>query len=80
MISAHLDCVEPCRGVEPKVADGLVFSAGETVLGADDKVGLASAIECIRRLVEGARPYPTVRCVFTVQEEIGLVGAKHLRA
>jgi tripeptide aminopeptidase len=80
MISAHLDCVEPCRGVNPKVADGLVFSAGETVLGADDKVGLASAIECIRRLAEGERPYPTVRCVFTVQEEIGLVGAKHLAA
>lgn len=80
VLSAHLDCVEPCRGVKPAVRDGIVFSQGDTVLGADDKAGLAAAIECVRRLAETDGDYPTIRCVFTVQEELGLVGAKALAA
>lgn len=78
VLSAHMDCVDPCIGVEPVIRDGVVFSSGETVLGSDDKAGLAAAIECIRILAEDGRPHPTVRCVFTVQEEIGLTGAKNL--
>jgi tripeptide aminopeptidase len=77
-LSAHMDCVMPCRGVEPYVEDGVVRSAGDTVLGADDKAGLAAAIECARRLTEDGPPHPTIRFVFTVSEEIGLVGAKAL--
>ena len=78
--SAHMDCVEPCRGVEPIVAGDTVSSTGETVLGADDKAGLATAIEACTRLVESGEPYPTLKVLFTVQEEVGLVGAKHLSA
>lgn len=78
ILSAHLDCVEPCRGVEPVVRDGVVFSSGDTILGSDDKAGLAAALECVRRLSEGGGSRPTVRCVFTVQEEVGLRGAKAL--
>lgn len=80
VLSAHMDCVEPCRGVEPVLSEGTIFSAGDTVLGADDKCGLAAAIECVRRLAEDGRPHPTIRCVFTVQEEVGLTGAKALCA
>lgn len=78
VLSAHLDCVQPCEGVEPVIAGGIVTSAGETVLGADDKAGLAAAIECVRRLGERDGARPTVRCIFTVQEECGLCGAKAL--
>jgi tripeptide aminopeptidase len=75
-----MDCVEPCRGVEPRVIDGVIVSAGDTVLGADDKVGLAVAIEAIRCLSESGEEHSTVKAIFTVQEEIGLHGAKHLSA
>jgi len=77
-LSAHMDCVEPCRGVVPRVSEGLIVSAGETVLGADDKVGLAAAIEVLRCLAESGEDGPTVKAIFTVQEEIGLHGAKQL--
>ncbi|PKQ16212.1 MAG: peptidase, partial [Actinobacteria bacterium HGW-Actinobacteria-7] len=80
VVSAHMDVVEPCLGVEPVVQDGRVFSAGETVLGGDDKSGLAVAIECVRHFSESGEPHPTVKCVFTVKEEVGLVGAKQLGA
>ena len=79
-LSAHMDCVEPCRGVEPSVADGIVSSTGETVLGADDKAGLAAALEACERLVESGAPHPTLKLLFTVQEEVGLTGAKYLTA
>jgi tripeptide aminopeptidase len=78
VLSAHLDTVEPGRGVDPVVSDGTVFAAGDTVLGADDKSGLAAAIECVRVYAAANVPVPTVRCVFTVQEEVGLLGAKAL--
>ncbi|TLM98071.1 MAG: M20/M25/M40 family metallo-hydrolase, partial [Actinobacteria bacterium] len=78
VLSAHLDTVEPAGGVEPVVRGGVVLSAGDTILGADDKAGLAAAIECVRRLAESDGPRPNVRCVFTVQEEVGLTGAKAL--
>lgn len=79
-LSAHLDVVEPCRGIEPVVTDGVIVSAGPTVLGADDRSGLAAIIESVRRVSESSRPHPTIRVVFTVLEETGLVGAKALHA
>lgn len=80
VLSAHMDCVEPCRGVEPVVEDGVVRSAGDTVLGGDDKVGIAAIIEAMRRLMAEDGPRPDVRVVLTVSEETGLTGAKALAA
>jgi tripeptide aminopeptidase len=80
MLSAHLDCVEPCRGVEPVVRDGVVYSAGETVLGADDKAGIAAIFEGVRRVIEDGAERGDIRVVLTVAEECGLKGAKALDA
>lgn len=79
-LSAHFDVVEPSEGVEPVIRDGLILSAGDTVLGSDDRAGLATAIEAVRRLAADPAPRPTIRVLFTVQEEVGLVGAKALDA
>lgn len=78
VLSAHMDCVQPCEGVEPVVEAGIVRSAGETVLGGDDKVGVAAILETARRLIESGAKRPALRVVLTVAEETGLVGAKAL--
>lgn len=78
VLSAHMDCVEPCEGVEPVVRDGEVFSAGETILGADDKCGIAAIIETVERIAEESRPHSEITVVLTVGEEKGLMGAKAL--
>lgn len=78
VLAAHMDCVAPCRGVEPHVADGIVSSVGDTVLGADDKAGIAAIISAARTTVAQGGPRPTLRVLLTVQEEIGLRGAKAL--
>jgi len=78
VLSAHLDTVEPGRGIAPAVDGGVVRSSGGTVLGADDKAGVAAILEALARVAEQARPHAPLRVVLTVQEEKGLVGAKAL--
>lgn len=77
-LSAHMDCVDPCTGVEPIIEGGVVRSAGDTVLGGDDKVGVAAILEAIRRLSESGEPHAGVKVLLTVGEEQGLNGAKAL--
>ncbi len=76
LLSAHMDCVQPCEGVEPMVDGGVIMAAGATVLGADDKAGVAAILEAIRRVVERGRPHAEIRVILTVAEELGLRGAK----
>ena len=78
LLSAHMDCVEPCRGVEPLVRDGVITSAGETVLGADDKAGIAAIFEGVRRVIESGAEHGAMHVILTVAEECGLRGAKAL--
>jgi len=73
-LGAHADTVKPGVGIEPVVDDGVIRSKGETILGADDKAGLAAIIEAVRT----AARRPVVDIVVTRGEEVGLVGARHL--
>ncbi|MDR2035206.1 MAG: M20/M25/M40 family metallo-hydrolase [Coriobacteriales bacterium] len=79
--SAHMDSVNPCLGIKPLITNGVIHTDGTTVLGGDDKVGIAAILELIRCLAEGAsagEPHPEIRVLFTVAEETGLLGAKAL--
>jgi tripeptide aminopeptidase len=78
LFSAHMDCVQPCVGVKPKVENGVIRSDGSTVLGSDDKSGVATIMEMLRCLHESDMPHGTVEAVFDVAEEIGLLGANHV--
>ncbi|MCF6289513.1 MAG: M20/M25/M40 family metallo-hydrolase [Desulfobacterales bacterium] len=76
--NCHLDTVQPGEGVAV-VREGDRFSSrGETVLGADDKSGIAVLIEVIRALRENKIPHGPVEFIFTTGEEIGLLGVKAL--
>lgn len=75
MLNGHTDCVNPCVGVRPVVVDGVVYSSGDTVLGADDLAGVAAIIEGVRRILESGKPHRAAELLFTTQEEIGLRGA-----
>ena len=76
--SAHMDCVQPCIGVEPVLDGDVVRSAGETVLGGDDKAGIAMAIEALNHLEEESIPHPDIYLVFSICEESGMFGAKNI--
>jgi tripeptide aminopeptidase len=77
MLCAHLDTVPHHDPIEVVLADGVYRSAGETILGADNKAAVTVLVEMAARAVE--RPPPLgLELVFTVAEEDGLRGAKEL--
>jgi tripeptide aminopeptidase len=78
MLAAHMDTLMPGRGIKPVVKDGVVRSDGTTILGADDKAGVTVILEVLNTIVDQQVPHPPVEAVITVQEEVGLVGAKGL--
>jgi tripeptide aminopeptidase len=78
LLSAHMDTVMPGRGIKPIREKDRIRSNGATILGADDKSGLAIILEVIRTLRERKLPHPSIEVAFTTCEETGLLGAKHL--
>lgn len=78
LLCAHMDTVEPGTGVRPIVDGDVIRTDGTTVLGGDDKSGVAIICECIRVCRDRRIPHPPIEVVFTICEESGLLGAKHL--
>lgn len=78
LFSAHMDTVTPGEGVKPIVKDGVIYSDGTTVLGGDDKAGIAAILEGIRVIKENNIEHSDVEVVFSIWEEGGLFGAKYL--
>ncbi|MFH1736764.1 MAG: M20/M25/M40 family metallo-hydrolase [Actinomycetota bacterium] len=78
LFAAHLDTVGPSLGIEPVIKQGVIRSAGRTVLGADDKMGITAILEVIRTIQEKGLKHPPLTAVFTVAEERGLLGARAL--
>jgi tripeptide aminopeptidase len=76
--STHMDTVQPGEGVLVRRSGDLFTSAGDTILGSDDKSGIAACIEALRLVQEHHLAHRPVELVITTCEEIGLVGAKAL--
>ena len=85
--SAHLDTVKPCAGIEAVIEQRhicddvtcrmaeVVCSAGETILSADDKAGIAAIFEGLRSVLESGTPRPDITVLLTTCEEQSLLGA-----
>jgi tripeptide aminopeptidase len=78
LLSAHMDTVGTDTGIQPVIKDGIIRSDGTTILGADDKSGVAVILEVLRALAEDGLAHPPLEVVITVSEEQSLVGAKAL--
>lgn len=74
LLSCHADTVKPGIGIEPVIDDGIIRSKGDTILGADDKAGIAEALEVLRV----AEVRPKVELAISRQEEVGLLGVKSM--
>ena len=78
ILSAHMDTVEPGRGIQPLVDGDRIYTDGTTILGGDCKAGVAAIIEALESILEDNVEYNAVEVAFTREEEIGLVGARNL--
>jgi di/tripeptidase len=75
-IAAERGLVIPAERLAAYVGDLLVTSDGHTLLGADDKLGIAEVLHAIRALLVQGVPHPNLYVAFYSDEETGLQGAK----
>lgn len=78
LLAAHMDTVVP--GINIKAVRGqdeVIRSEGNTILGSDDKAGLAAILEAYDVIIEKQIDHPPLELLFTVSEEQGLLGAKN---
>jgi tripeptide aminopeptidase len=78
LLSAHMDTVVPGEGIVPILDGDILRTNGRTVLGGDDKSGVAIICEVMRVMKENRLPCSDIDVVFTICEEAGLIGAKCL--
>ena len=76
--ACHMDTVSPGRGVEVYRTGDIFSSRGNTILGGDDKSGIAAIVEMIRVLHEDKLPHGPIEILLTTCEEVGLLGAKNI--
>ncbi len=76
--NCHMDTVEPGISIRVVRRNDIFTSAGNTILGSDDKSGIAALIEAVRVLKAENLEHIPFELVFTTCEEIGLLGAKAL--
>lgn len=77
-LSCHMDTVEPASDVRVLRTGDIFTSKGATILGGDDKSGIAAIIELMAIMQENSTPHPMLEIIITTCEEIGLLGAKYL--
>jgi tripeptide aminopeptidase len=77
-LCCHMDTVEPTDKLEIVVEDGVVRSDGSTILGADNKAGIAAALEGIEAFLATGAPHGDIQVLLDISEEIGLLGAKSM--
>lgn len=78
LFSAHMDTVGPCEDIEPIIEDGIIKSKGDTILSADDKSGIVAILKGIEYIIDNKIKHGDIEVVFSVCEEVGLLGAKHM--
>ncbi|HQH26816.1 MAG TPA: M20/M25/M40 family metallo-hydrolase, partial [Oligoflexia bacterium] len=80
LFSAHLDTVPLCRGAVPIRRGHRIVAKGETALGGDNRAGVACLLTAAQALMQDDLPHPPLTFLFTVGEELGLAGARHVSA
>lgn len=76
--STHMDTVMPTAGLKPVIKEGIIYSDGTTILGADDRAALAAYLEGIKVIQESGIPCGPIELILTVNEQPGLIGARYL--
>ena len=79
LLMAHMDTVPLCAGCQPvREGDWIRPKSKETALGGDNRGGCAVVLTAILEAIKQGLDYPPLTLLFTVQEEIGLRGARFL--
>jgi len=75
---AHMDTVRPGKGISPQILNNIIKSDGKTILGADDKAGIASILTLLKIIHKDKLDCCPIEIIFTFSEENGLLGSRSL--
>jgi len=78
LFMTHMDTVPLCAGAKPVLKGKKIVNEAETALGGDNRTGCAVLVTLAAELIAQKLPHPPVTFLFTVREESGLFGARHL--
>jgi tripeptide aminopeptidase len=78
LFMTHMDTVPLCAGAKPVRKGNKIVPEGTTALGGDNRTGCAVLVTLAATLLEQNLPHPPLTLLFTVREESGLFGARHL--
>jgi tripeptide aminopeptidase len=80
LLMAHVDTVPLCAGASPVRRGRWVVPANkQTALGADDRAGAAVVLSVAMEILRRKLPHPPLTFLWTVQEELGLYGARYAK-
>jgi len=74
---AHLDTVSPGNNIQPFIKNDVIYSKGNTILGADDKAGIAIIVEILRSAIEQDVDLGPIELFFSIAEENGIKGSRY---
>lgn len=78
LFMTHMDTVPPCAGAKPKRQGRKIVNAAKTALGGDNRTGCAVLVTLAAELLRHKLDHPPLTLLFTVREESGLWGARHV--
>ena len=78
LFMTHMDTVPLCAGAKPLRKGNRIVPEGPTALGGDNRTGCAVLVMLAATLLQDKQPHPPITLLFTVREESGLFGARHL--
>lgn len=79
VLCAHMDTIQSTKNLTHVQRDGIITSDGTTILGGDDRSGLAIVLEILHVLREQNANHGSIEVLFTVAEESGMHGAKYIK-
>lgn len=75
VLLAHTDTVRSTAQVKPIIDNGVIRSDGTTILGADNRSAVALILYLISEIIDKKLKHRNLEIVFTVAEELGMLGA-----
>jgi len=78
-LCAHMDTIQSTKGLKHIVKDGMITTDGTTILGGDDRAGVAVILEILTILREKKVEHGPIEVLFNVCEEAGMYGAKFIK-
>jgi len=78
VLLAHMDTARPTEHLQPRVLSDRITSDGKTILGADDRAGVAVLLHTLEQASTSRGAFKDFTVAFTICEETTLSGSRHL--